>query len=197
MSQMQPVPVLPKVYAQTFVNLRHKVEPDARLWQWWDYGYAGQYYAERLTFGDGGAHDGKWLYPLARVHSTDSALQASQLMKYVTQVQRSSSGSSDEAVYYWSNPLSGLELMGASTASAFVDNLASSEQNFSVDLPPQYLVLSGKICAWVAGLVIMGTGIWFQAYPLLARFSCCVGSQARYIYWDRYGQWRASSRRFP
>lgn len=153
MSQMQPVPVLPKVYAQTFANLRHKIEPDARLWQWWDYGYAGQYYAERLTFADGGAHDGMWLYPLARVHSTDSALQASQMMKYVTQVQRSSSDNPDEAVYYWSNPLSGLELMGASTASAFVDNLASSEQNFSVDLPPQYLVLSWenlRLGSWIS-----------------------------------------------
>ena len=58
MGSMSPVPVLPRVYAQTFLDLREKIPSDARLWQWWDYGYAGQYYAERLTFADGGAHDG-------------------------------------------------------------------------------------------------------------------------------------------
>ncbi|MBU4524545.1 MAG: hypothetical protein KUA37_13510 [Desulfomicrobium sp.] len=153
MSQMQPVTVLPRVYAQTFLDLRDRVDPDARLWQWWDYGYAGQYYAERLTFGDGGAHDGKWLYPLARVHSTDSALQASQLMKYVTQAQRKNSDNPDTASYYWSNPLAGLELMGAPAANAFVENLAAVEENFSVDLPSQYLVLSWenlRLASWIS-----------------------------------------------
>jgi dolichyl-diphosphooligosaccharide--protein glycosyltransferase len=153
MSQMQPVPVLPKVYAQTFADLRDKIESDARLWQWWDYGYAGQYYAERLTFGDGGAHDGAWLYPLARVHSTASALQANQLMKYVTQAQRMNSDNPEPVAYYWTNPMAGLEPMGALAASDFVDNLATLDQTFPSDLPAQYLVLSWenlRLGSWIS-----------------------------------------------
>jgi dolichyl-diphosphooligosaccharide--protein glycosyltransferase len=153
MSQVRAIPVLPRDYAQTFLDLRDKVEPDARLWQWWDYGYAGQYYAERLTFGDGGAHSGAWLYPLARVHGTPSALQASQIMKYVTQTQRENSGDADAATYYWSNPVAGLETMGAPEASAFINGLALAQQNFPTDLPAQYLVLSWenlRLANWIS-----------------------------------------------
>jgi dolichyl-diphosphooligosaccharide--protein glycosyltransferase len=152
MSEMPPVPVLPKVYAQTFLDLRDRVEPDARLWQWWDYGYAGQYYAERLTFGDGGAHSGPWLFPLARVHCVGSPLQANQLMKYFTLVQRDNSASTDTASYYWSNPVAGLEAMGASEAAAFVDSLAVTKREWPADLPAQYLVLSWenlRLAGWI------------------------------------------------
>lgn len=152
MSEMQPVPVLPKVYAQTFLDLRDRVEPDARLWQWWDYGYAGQYYAERLTFGDGGAHSGPWLFPLARVHCAGSALQANQLMKYITSVQRENSESADNSSYYLSNPTAGLEAMGAVEAAAFIDSLAVTERDWPTDLPAQYLVLSWenlRLAGWI------------------------------------------------
>jgi undecaprenyl-diphosphooligosaccharide---protein glycotransferase len=127
MQETQPVPVLPKMYAQTFLDLRDKTPSDARLWQWWDYGYAGQYFAERATFGDGGAHDGQWLYPLARVHFVGSPLQASQLMKYVTSVQRDNSDSVEASSYYWAAPMADLEAMGASEAAAFVDSLGGHE----------------------------------------------------------------------
>lgn len=153
MNQMRPIPVLPKVFAQTFVDLRDKVEPEARLWQWWDYGYAGQYYAERLTFGDGGAHGGVWLYPLARVHTTSSALQARQLMKYVTQTQRMGSVSSDASVYYGSNPMAGLEAMGPEDAKAYVDSLALKEIEWQEGQPAQYLVVSWenlRLASWIS-----------------------------------------------
>lgn len=152
MSEIQPVSVLPKVYAQTFLGLRDRIEPDARLWQWWDYGYAGQYYAERLTFGDGGAHSGQWLFPLARVHCVGSPLQANQMMKYFTMVQRDNSTSSDTTSYYWSNPVADLEAMGVSKAVAFVDSLAVTEREWPADLPAQYLVLSWenlRLAGWI------------------------------------------------
>ncbi|WP_156902618.1 STT3 domain-containing protein [Desulfomicrobium escambiense] len=142
MQDMQPVPVLPKLYAQTFVDLRDRTEPDARLWQWWDYGYAGQYYAERATFGDGGSHDGQWLYPLARVHSTSSPLQAAQLMKFVTLDQRNNASDQAPTKYYWADPIASLRAMGAQNATAFVADLAFTKQDFPADLPAQYLVVS-------------------------------------------------------
>ncbi len=142
MQEMQPVPVLPKQYAQTFLDLREKTEPDARLWQWWDYGYAGQYYAERTTFGDGGFHDGQWLYPLARVHSTSSPLQAAQLMKFVTLDQRDNASDQTSAQYYWSDPIASLRAMGAENATAFIAELALTKQDFPAGLPAQYLVVS-------------------------------------------------------
>ena len=153
MREIQPVTVLPKVYAQTFLDLRKETEPDARLWQWWDYGYAGQYYAERATFGDGGMHDGAWLYPLARVHSTDSPRQASQLMKYITLAQRDMIGLENATSYYGTNPVAKFEAMGPINATSLVGDLAVAELEFPADLPAQYFVLSWenlRLGSWIS-----------------------------------------------
>lgn len=150
---IQPVPVLPKVYAQTFLNLRAKTEQGARLWQWWDYGYAGQYYAERATFADGGAHDGPWLYPLALVHSAQTPLQASQIMRYVTTLQRENSKEKIPTRYYWANPVGDLRAMGSDNATAFIKRLAEEKMDFPADLPAQYLILSWenlRLGGWIS-----------------------------------------------
>lgn len=177
MNNVFPTPVLPNVYAQAFVDLREKTPAEARLWQWWDYGYAGQYYAERLTFGDGGIHDGPWLYPLALVHCTPSALQASQLMHFITRAQRQTAqeamflaqnkttlgqaelGSQTPEIalepkeYYWASPVAQLEAMGPFNATAFMASLAQEEQAWALDLPAQYLVLSWenlRLAYWIS-----------------------------------------------
>ncbi len=153
MSAMEPVPVLPKVYAQSFLELREKTQPDSRLWQWWDYGYAGQYYAERATFGDGGMHDGPWLYPLAKIHASDSPLQASQLMRFVTLSQRNSSNQDSPAKYYWSNPSAVFQSMGPREASEFVDNLAVNALGLPADIPAQYFVVAWenlRLASWIS-----------------------------------------------
>ena len=81
---MIPTPVLSQAYAETFTELKSRSKPDAELWQWWDFGYAAQYYAERITFGDGGGRQfGFWLYPAALVHATSSPLQARQMMLFM------------------------------------------------------------------------------------------------------------------
>jgi dolichyl-diphosphooligosaccharide--protein glycosyltransferase len=153
MSEMTPVPVLPKVYAQSFLELRNSTEPDARLWQWWDYGYAGQYYAERMTFGDGGMHDGPWLYPLAKIHASDSPLQASQLMRFVTLSQSNSIKEGSPAKYYWSNPVAEFQSMGPREASEFVDNLSVTDLRLSEDMPAQYFVVAWenlRLASWIS-----------------------------------------------
>lgn len=85
---MSPTPVLSKTYAETLTELKTRAAPDAELWQWWDYGYAAQYYAERITFGDGnGRQFGFWLYPAALVHATSSPLQARQMMLFMAKTR--------------------------------------------------------------------------------------------------------------
>lgn len=153
MIKVNPVPVLPKVYAQTFLDLRDSTDFDARLWQWWDYGYAGQYYAEKVTFGDGGKHNGSWLYPMAKIHATHSPKQASQLMQYVTFFQRNSGSGSPASEYYWSNPVAGFEKMGPVDSTAFMDNLSVKELEFPSDLPSQYFILSWenlRLASWIS-----------------------------------------------
>jgi dolichyl-diphosphooligosaccharide--protein glycosyltransferase len=153
MININPVPVLPKVYAQTFLDLRDSTAPDTRLWQWWDYGYAGQYYAERVTFGDGGKHNGTWLYPLAKIHATHSPKQASQVMQYVTYSQKQSGKGNNPDKYYWTNPVAEFEKIGPVDTSAFMYNLSIKDMDFPSDLPSQYFIVSWenlRLASWIS-----------------------------------------------
>ena len=155
MQEVGPVPVLPQTYAQTFVDLRSQSEPDALLWQWWDYGYAGQYYAERATFGDGSRHDGWILYPLAKVHATDSSLQARQMMQYFGQVvleDGSRSKTDRRAALLAGDPLAKLRDMEAGAVQEFVEELATSQQELASSVP-NYLVVSWenlRLAGWIS-----------------------------------------------
>lgn len=155
MGEMSPAPVLPKVYAQTFVELKEIAEPDALLWQWWDYGYAGQYYAERATMGDGGRQSGPWLYPLAKVHCARSSLHARQMMQYFGQVIRNDGlkSSQDPMIALLAgNPVTGLMEMGAQKSKTFLSDLARKSGEWP-DAPPQYFVLSWenlRLSGWIS-----------------------------------------------
>jgi dolichyl-diphosphooligosaccharide--protein glycosyltransferase len=161
----RPGPILPQVYAQTFKDLREQTEPDARLWQWWDYGYAAQYYAGRMSFADGGIHDGPWLYPLALVHCTDSPRQAAQMIAYTTSSQQenfatnttlqhiSSRSLKWTAPFYLTDPVQSLEMMTPPEAQTFVDSLRRETFQFTPDLPTQYLVVSWenlRLAYWIS-----------------------------------------------
>jgi dolichyl-diphosphooligosaccharide--protein glycosyltransferase len=158
---LSPAPVLPKPYAQTFLELKGRAPRDARLWQWWDYGYAGQYYAERITFGDGGWAKNKAIYPLAKVHMTHSPRQARQMMQYIT-VSQEEEFVANSTKYknmhelwkpYLADPVAGLEEMGPEGAQGFVRSLAEKEYEWPRDLPSQYLVLSWEnlhLAYWIS-----------------------------------------------
>ena len=51
------------------------------LWTWWDFGYATQYFAERMTPCDGGRHAGRDIYATALALTTDSYRQAAQIIR--------------------------------------------------------------------------------------------------------------------
>lgn len=154
MSEVRPVPVLPKVYAETFLEMRDIVEQNAFLWQWWDYGYAAQYYTERATMGDGGRHTGPWLYPLARIHCADSPAHARSMMQYFGHVvQREGRKSSDDPIISLlaGNPVTELMQMSATQARDFVNNLRTDGQTWP-DAPPQYLVVAWenlRLAGWI------------------------------------------------
>lgn len=150
---LRPSPVLPKIYAQALKEAKTISSPKTWFWQWWDYGYAAQYYTQRKSFGDGGAHEGPYLYPLALVHTTSSPLQASQVIKYVIsdveeqirEMQKNGTKPQNPGskVLYWpAKVLKHLDEMGPEKAQAFINSLRRKELTFASDLPEQYLVFS-------------------------------------------------------
>jgi dolichyl-diphosphooligosaccharide--protein glycosyltransferase len=160
-TKLRPAPVVSKTFAQSYIDLKDRIPEDARLWQWWDFGYAAQYYAERITFGDGGKHKGPVLYPLATVHATRSSRQASQMMCYITASQereyaRNQTEYKDMNEFwkpYLADPVALLADKGPERAMAFVESLAEEDKSFSEDLPPQYLVLTWQnmsLAYWIS-----------------------------------------------
>ncbi|ACU91339.1 STT3 domain-containing protein [Desulfomicrobium baculatum] len=155
MQEVGPVPVLPRTYAETFVELRNATEEDALLWQWWDYGYAGQYYAERVTFGDGSRQSGPWLYPLARVHCASSPREAAQLMRYFGQamLDNGTSISTDvRTAMFKGNPVTELREMDLDQAQQFLSDLAVDGQNWPTTVP-NYFVVSWenlRLASWIS-----------------------------------------------
>lgn len=160
---LSPAPILPKVYAQTFLDLKKESPDDVRLWQWWDYGYAGQYYAERATFGDGGGrfHKGSFLYPMAKVHMTHDPLQANQLIKFTTLTQReeykenATRYKNSPKIWrkYLPDPAARLREMGPEKAQSYVESLKSERKDWPDSLPNQYLVVSWenlRLAYWIS-----------------------------------------------
>lgn len=155
MQEVSPVPVLPKAYAGTFLELRDKTEPDALLWQWWDYGYAAQYYAERTTFGDGGRQAGPWLYPLARVHCADSPRQAAQLIRYFGQAMLEDGAKNNADIQdalLAGSPVAEIREMEVARAQGFLSDLVVDGRNWPTSVP-NYFVVSWenlRLASWIS-----------------------------------------------
>jgi len=75
-----PTPVLTPPHALALKKLATIAPRDAGVWTWWDFGYATQYYAERMTPSDGGKHNGRDIYPTALALTTPSFRQAAQVI---------------------------------------------------------------------------------------------------------------------
>ena len=155
MAEVRPVPVLPKVYAETFVELRKLTEPDALLWQWWDYGYAAQYYAERATMGDGSRQSGPWLYPLAMVHCAQSPREAAQLIRYFSQAMLDSgtvSTTDRQKALFLGDPVADLRTLNAADARSFVAGLRSDPTNIPSGVANYFTVSweNLRLAGWIS-----------------------------------------------
>ncbi|MEW5774030.1 MAG: STT3 domain-containing protein [Thermodesulfobacteriota bacterium] len=77
-----PTPIFTKPHAVALKALGQFSPADSMVWTWWDWGYATQYYARRMSFADGARHSGDYLFPQALVLTTPIPLLASQVMAY-------------------------------------------------------------------------------------------------------------------
>ncbi|HDQ40060.1 MAG TPA: hypothetical protein ENN39_03405 [Desulfonatronum sp.] len=162
---LKPTPILSPEYARTLLHLRETTPPDARIWLWWDYGYAAQYYAQRASFGDGAMNSRDHLYPLALVHATASSRQAAQMIRMVTQTQQEQweragaalvHGQSAPWSLYLQPPLGLLLDMDPESAQRQINALADDKQPWPDDLPPQYLLLSWDNLALAGWITTFG-----------------------------------------
>jgi len=81
-AETRPTPVLGAKHALALMDLKRSAPKDAVVWTWWDFGYATQYFAERLTPADGGRHAGRDIFPTALALTTDSFRQAAQIIRF-------------------------------------------------------------------------------------------------------------------
>jgi hypothetical protein len=148
---LSPRPIMARAYAETLQELRHVAAPDARVWLWWDYGYATQYYSQRASFGDGALNSGTYLYPMALVHSTHSPLQAAQMIKLVTSGQMdrwhqvgSPPPESGQIPWplYLQRPLADWQDLPGEEVQSVVNSLAEAPLDWPDDLPEQLFLLS-------------------------------------------------------
>ena len=83
---MSQGPMINRRHAEALVRARSVTPGDARLWLWWDWGYAAHHFARRATIADGAQHAGPSLYLPAAVFATDNARFARQLIRYTASV---------------------------------------------------------------------------------------------------------------
>ncbi len=123
---MAPTPVLSPAHAEALMKLKTVAPKGAGVWTWWDYGYATQYYAERMTPIDGGRHAGRDIYPTALALMTPSARQAAQVINM-------SAGLNNDPARRW-------DKMSAAEVQQSLAALATSDQPMQRP-PAQYMLV--------------------------------------------------------
>ena len=151
-------------YASAFSELKGIAAPGAQIWTWWDWGYAAQYYSERMTFADGGRNSAAYVLPLARLHYTSSPLYAYQLMLFTAQQQKKGirAATAGAIVPQYDNPFSGLmNKRETKQARDLMDGFGAKLDRNSGDSPEQYLVFTWDNLNHVP--VIRDLGSWNPA----------------------------------
>lgn len=83
--ELSPRPCLSPEFARGLGELSRITPQNARVWAWWDWGYAVNYYARRETLADGGGRRLMGLiYPLSLVLGGADPQQANRMIRYAT-----------------------------------------------------------------------------------------------------------------
>lgn len=106
-------PIINRRHAEALTRARTMTPEDAKLWLWWDWGYAAHHFARRSTIADGAQHAGPSLYLPAAVFATDNARVARQLIRYTAKMGN--------------EPGNVFEGLDGRAAQALMDKLRSSE----------------------------------------------------------------------
>lgn len=106
-------PIINRRHAEALTRARTMTPEDAKLWLWWDWGYAAHHFARRSTIADGAQHAGPSLYLPAAVFATDNARFARQLIRYTAKMGN--------------EPGNVFEGLGGRAAQALMDKLRSPE----------------------------------------------------------------------
>lgn len=106
-------PIINRRHAEALTRARTMTPEDAKLWLWWDWGYAAHHFARRSTIADGAQHAGPSLYLPAAVFATDNARFARQLIRYTAKMGN--------------EPGNVFEGLDDRAAQALMDKLRSSE----------------------------------------------------------------------
>lgn len=74
--------VVEKEHAQALKDLGQIADPNGKIWTWWDYGYASQYFSGGDTFADGRRNSGEYLHSLGFVLGSDQLGHSAELMQF-------------------------------------------------------------------------------------------------------------------
>ena len=120
-------PVLHAAHGQALVALGRITPASSRVWTWWDFGYAVQYYADRTPFADGGNQGAEYVYSVGMVLATNDPAVANQLIHFT-------------GLHHYS-PWNHWNQFSASEHEAYLADLKHAGHRYSAP-HPQYLVLS-------------------------------------------------------
>lgn len=130
-----PHPVLGPVQARAFMALGEQAPANARIWTWWDLGYAAQYYARQPSFADGASTSRQRIFALGQVYGAPSPLQASQVMQLAALARQ-------RALEVDAPPFALWHERDAEAAQQALDRLNTTPRNWPDELPPEYLAVS-------------------------------------------------------
>ncbi|MBD5627104.1 MAG: hypothetical protein HDQ90_06445 [Desulfovibrio sp.] len=137
-------PIINRRHAAALAQARSITPADARLWLWWDWGYAAHYFARRATIADGAQHAGPSLYLPAAVFATDNPRFARQVIR-----ETSRHGNEPGAVF------AGLDGAGA---QALMERLRSPATPLVAGRGRQFVVVSFEMLR--LGFWISNFGNW-------------------------------------
>lgn len=135
--QLTQGPILDVEHARALRALNAATPSNSVVWDWWDFGYAAHYFAQRQTLADGARHAAGHLYLPALVYTTDNPRLAAQIM-------REAAGKE--------SPNDVLKGMGAAEAMAYLEELGREDKDIPIGRP-QYLVVSFdllRLAYWVS-----------------------------------------------